>query len=432
MSQKENILIFPAESENAIEIYNSLKYNLHFNLFGATSKSGHAEFVYPEEELFIGDLYIGDANFTDNFNNVIKRYGISFVIPTHDTIAAYLKQNEKDINAKIIGSPYETARIAENKYLTYKYLKDSKYYPKIYIAPNEVDMYPVFVKPYVGAGSKGTFIAKDIESLNQFIAKNEDVLICEYLPGEEYTIDCFTNKNGELLFCGPRKRARINMGISFRSERVDNYNDFLEIAEELNSKFRFQGAWFFQVKENKKKKLKIMEFSVRQAGTMTFFRQLGVNFAALSLFDAMNYDVKVMFNDYDLVLDRSVRNSFNLKYDYNTLYIDFDDTLVVNNKINTTLIKLIYQSINKNKKIVLLTKHEYNLDESLSKYRINKSLFDEIIILKPSESKSDYIIDKNSIFIDNYFPERLSVRENCGIPVFDVDAVECLIDSREI
>ena len=35
-------------------------------------------------------------------------------------------------------------------------------------------------------------------------------------------------------------------------------------------------------------------------------------------------------------------------------------------------------------------------------------------------------------FIDNYFPERLEVYQKCNIPVFDVDAVEMLIDKRNL
>lgn len=432
MSKKENVLIFPAGSESAIDIYNSLKYNLHFNVFGASGKTDHAEFVYKKDRLFIGDLYINNDNFIDSFNKVLKKFDISYIIPTHDTIAVFLKKNEEKINAKVVCSPYETAKIAENKFLTFEYLKESIYFPKIYLDFQEVDKYPVFLKPYIGAGGKGTFIAKNREILKEVISNNKNLLISEYLPGEEYTVDCFTDKYGKLLFCGPRKRARINMGISFRSERLENSREFLYIAEELNSKFKFQGSWFFQVKENEERELKLMEFSVRQAGTMTFFRQLGVNFAALSLFDAMGYDVTVLFNDYDLILDRSLKNSFRLNYEYNTLYIDFDDTLIVDSKVNTTLIKLIYQSINQTKKIVLLTKHAYDLEESLLKYRISKELFDEIIILEPSKSKADYITEPESVFIDNYFPERLSVREKCNIPVFDVDAIECLINSNEI
>jgi hypothetical protein len=77
-------------------------------------------------------------------------------------------------------------------------------------------------------------------------------------------------------------------------------------------------------------------------------------------------------------------------------------------------------------------KKSYDLDESLKKYRINKELFDEIILIDPNKMKADYIDRSKAVFIDNYFPERLSVKEVCNIPVFDVDAVECLLDSRGI
>ena len=177
MSKKENVLIFPAGSESAIDIYNSLKYNLHFNVFGASGKTDHAEFVYKKDRLFIGDLYINNGNFIDSFNKVLKKFDISYIIPTHDTIAVFLKKNEEKINAKVVCSPYETAKIAENKFLTFEYLKESIYFPKIYLDFQDVDKYPVFLKPYIGAGGKGTFIAKNREILKEVISNNKNLLI---------------------------------------------------------------------------------------------------------------------------------------------------------------------------------------------------------------------------------------------------------------
>ena len=205
-----------------------------------------------------------------------------------------------------------------------------------------------------------------------------------------------------------------------------------KIAEELNNTLEFQGAWFFQVKEDVNGNLKLMEFSVRQAGTMAFYRQLGINFAALSIFVAMGLDVKIIFNDCKLILERRLTNSYVIDYEYDKVYIDFDDTLIINGKVNSTLIKFIYQSLNLNRSVILITKHEYDLDAAFIKYRLNKELFDEIILLKPDESKYEYIDGSKSIFIDNYFLERMEVKEICKIPVFDVDAVECLIHASEV
>ena len=97
--------------------------------------------------------------------------------------------------------------------------------------------------------------------------------------------------------------------------------------------------------------------------------------------------------------------------------------------VNTMLMRLIYQCINLNKEVILLTKHAYDLNKSLAKYRINSDLFDDIILVEPDKLKADYIDEVNAVFIDNHFPERLSVKEKCNIPVFDVDAIECLINS---
>lgn len=428
MADKVNVLIFPAGSENAIEIYDSLKYNLHFNVFGASGKVDHAEYIYPKEKLWLSNnLYITDERFVDEFNEVLDRFKIDFVIPTHDTIAVFLTKHRDEIHAEIVGSPYETAKIAENKKLTYEALKDCPFSNVAYSSIDEIVRYPVFLKPHVGAGGKGTNLVSDRNELERILTKNPDYLVCEYLPGKEYTVDCFTNKDRELLFVGARTRERITMGITFHSERVIDNAPFEEIARTLNDKFRFRGAWFFQVKEDEYGRLKLMEFAVRQAGTMTFYRQLGVNFAALSLFDAMGCDVKVLFNDYGLILDRRLKNSYRLDYQYEKIYVDFDDTIIVNGQVNTTLMKFLYQCVNDGKQIILLTKHAYDLNESLKKYRICSELFNEIVLIGSEEKKSDYISDSRSIFIDNYFYDRLLVKEMHNIPVFDVDAVECLL-----
>ena len=112
--------------------------------------------------------------------------------------------------------------------------------------------------------------------------------------------------------------------------------------------------------------------------------------------------------------------------------IDFTEmywghTIVVDDKVNLIVLSFLYQCFNRNIKIILLTKHSTNIYDDLEKYCINKNLFNEIIHLKEDEKKSDYIKQKDSIFIDNYFFDRKEVLNKSGIPVFDVDAVESLL-----
>jgi hypothetical protein len=55
-------------------------------------------------------------------------------------------------------------------------------------------------------------------------------------------------------------------------------------------------------------------------------------------------------------------------------------------------------------------------------------LFDRVIHLKYGDEKSDYILQHNSIFIDDSYGERKKVHDRCGIPVFDVSMIECLLE----
>ena len=426
--KKHNVLIFPIGSENGRDIYQSLKYNLHFDVFGISMRNDHADFFVSNGHLKISPKFmIKHEDFWDNFLQILEEWNIQFVVPTHDTVARFLMENQHKIPSTVVCSPLETVKVAEDKFLTYQLLKDCWYYPRVY-SPNENAEFPVFLKPYVSAGGKGCRKANNVNELEAALHQNQNLLICEYLPGKEYTVDCFTNSKRELLFAGARTRERITQGVTFSSRNVKMTTELRQIAEDLNKRMSFRGAWYFQVKENAAGDLRFMEFSARQAGTMAFYRQLGVNFAALSLFDFLGLPISIVCNNLDLVLDRGTETLYHINYEYDTVYLDYDDTLIVDNQVNTTVMQLIYQSINRNIKIVLLTKHIGDIEESLAYYRLHKSMFDEIVLLDPNDAKADHIKHERAILVDNYFPERKKVHAICGIPVFDVDAVECLID----
>lgn len=431
MKNKYNVLIFPCGGENAINIFDSLKYNIHFNLYGASQKKDYASSIYPKDRIRIGSYSIKDSNFVLNLNKLIKEWNIDLLIPTHDEVAEVLMKNEKRIKTNIVCSNYNVTKIANNKYKQMKSLNDASYIPKIYNNKKDVVL-PVFVKPYIGAGGKKTKLITTQKELEEFWMQKKNFLVSEYLPGDEITVDCFSNYKGQLIFIGPRTRERITMGISFESSRIECTKEIENIALDLNERFKFNGAWFFQLKKNKDNEYRLMEFSVRQAGTMALYRQIGINFALLSLFNALKIDTKIIFNDYGIKLNRRLSNSYTIDLDYDTVYIDFDDTIIVNNKINKICILFLYQCIEKGKKIVLLSKHDTDIYQDLKKYKICKDIFDEIKVLNNTEDKYKYISVKKSIFIDNYFADRLVVHEKCKIPVFDVDAIEALIDTKEI
>ena len=53
------------------------------------------------------------------------------------------------------------------------------------------DPFPVFLKPECGYGSRDTFIAQSKNEVVFFLDQNPSLIIMEYLPGKEYTVECF-------------------------------------------------------------------------------------------------------------------------------------------------------------------------------------------------------------------------------------------------
>ena len=141
-------------------------------------------------------------------------------------------------------------------------------------------------------------------------------------------------------------------------------------------------------------------------------------------------DVVLFDNGKNVAMDRALYSRYNLDIEYEDVYIDFDDTITLRNQVNPLTMFFLYQCRNKGKKVFLLTRHIDDIYNSCKKYAISEDLFSEIIHIKDNTKKSAYIKSKKSIFIDNMFKERLDVKDSCGIPVFDADGFEFLLDWR--
>lgn len=424
------ILIFPAGTEIAFEIYHALKYSKFVTLYGATSVDSHAEMLFSH---YIKNIpFITDDDFILQFNKVLEENEIDYIYPAYDDVQLFLSQNENRLSAKLLSSPLETIEICRSKRNTYNFLKGESFIPKVYYDFRKIDKYPVFVKPDIGQGSQGAVKITSLTPASQQLMEDQNNVICEHLPGDEYTVDCFTDCSGKLILVAPRTRERIRSGISVRSRTLDTNKQIYDIAKTLNGKLKFIGAWFFQLKEDPTGNLKLLEASARISGTMGLTRNKGINFPLLTIWTFAGQSVKLISNNNKVLVERAFISRYHhFDLDYDDVYVDLDDTLIVRNRVNLNLIRFLYQAVNENKKLHLLTRHEYDVIETLKNHRIAPELFDTIKVMGRSESKSSFIDSKKAIFIDDSFAERLEVKEKLQIPVFDVDMIESLLDYRE-
>lgn len=361
-----NVLIFPAGEVNSIELHDSLASCVNIKVFGASSIDRHGPFVF---ENYISNLpLINDVDFIAKFNEILEQYKIDVIFPSHDSVANFFSAHQNDINSKVIVADKKTSHICRDKALTYEYFSDCHFVPKVFDATPE--SYPVFIKPKEGQGSIGACLIASEEELRGH--RLSDCVVCEYLPGEEYTVDCLTDYHGNLVCVSPRSRNRLIAGITAAGKIEKLTKEIAEIAETINVRLNFLGLWWFQIKKDTNGDWKLLEIATRCAGTMCLTRASGINLPLLSVYTALGLDVTVQSNNLDISVDTSLIRRYKTNLSYKKVYIDFDDTITLRGKINLKAIWFIYQCQNVGIAVILITKHEKDLKQTLEELNIQR------------------------------------------------------------
>jgi carbamoyl-phosphate synthase large subunit len=423
-----NVLVFPASSEIGLEIHRSLSHLKEVIVHGA-NQPGPSVAYYHFARLH--DLpAISQHECLKSLQDLIEAQKIDAILPAHDDVVLWLAKHADQLNANVVTSPYAVCSICRSKKKTYEFLKDCVPIPHLWTDDASDIVFPVFVKPDCGQGSQRARMVTDSDSLTRALAAEPDLIVTEYLPYREYTVDCFSHK-GRVLYAKARERINTRMGIATLSASVDLPEAHIW-ATRIMQKLDMQGAWFFQMKEDADRKLKLLEVAPRMAGSMALHRAMGVNFPLLSLYQAAGAsDLTIDSFSSQMTLGRSLDVRFHYDQPIEALYIDLDDTLVVRGQVNIELIGLIFQCRNRQIPIHCLTRHKGDLAELLKRHRLT-DLFDHIIhIHDDSVSKANYVTATNAVFVDDSFDERYRVAQLPNARCFDPAAALCLLDLRD-
>ncbi|HTZ27414.1 MAG TPA: ATP-grasp domain-containing protein [Streptosporangiaceae bacterium] len=87
------------------------------------------------------------------------------------------------------------------------------------VADPESWTYPVMVKPRRGSGSRGISLVASSEEL-MHLDSSPDLLVQEYLPGAEYSIDVLADVTNHVVASVPRVRERVDSGVSVAGRTV--------------------------------------------------------------------------------------------------------------------------------------------------------------------------------------------------------------------
>lgn len=419
-----NVLVFPAGTEVGLEIHNALRSCKDINVFGAGQPvSNPARFVFDEYHEVAN---IHQPQWLGELVELCARLSIDYIYPAYDDVIVALQDAAEKLPCPVISASADVCRLTRSKSLTYEALERVVKVPKVYGLPDDVSHFPVFVKPDRGQGSQGAARVNNRAELVQALNTVKAPLICEYLPGEEYTVDCFSDRERGLLFAGSRRRVRMRNGIAVNSEGVD-LPEAHKMAKLIGDRLQMRGPWFFQVKRASDGELALLEVAPRIAGSMALNRVRGINFPLLGIYEHERLPLGLLTYEGPLEIDRALANRYKHGIRFSIAYIDLDDTLILRTKVNLDLIAFIFQCHNRNITVKLITRHRFDVEATLRQYRLT-GLFDDVIHITDGRPKSAFIKEPEAILVDDSFAERRDVAETCGIPTFDCSMIEMLLE----
>lgn len=258
-----------------------------------------------------------DKNFIDEVLKVALQKNIDLIVPlvTKELLPfASNKELFKQNKIDVLVSSAAAIETANNKAACYRFLQSKGITVPKYFVVNTTEEFihaafelghpqQSFVfKPSVANGSRGVRIVSDSideseqlfehKPYNLFITYAHalkilssksfpQLLVSEYLPGDEYTVDCLAD-NGNSKLIVPRLRQKMVNGISVQGSFVQDQN-IIEYCKKIIETIGLHGNIGIQVKHSKDNQPLLLEINPRLQGTTVAALGAGINFPVLGM-----------------------------------------------------------------------------------------------------------------------------------------------------
>jgi carbamoyl-phosphate synthase large subunit len=221
---------------------------------------------------------------------LIKQYNVSLAIPgiEVDVVAwsehrATIEQSEALV---LLNNP-ELIRLCSDKWLFYQRLveNNSPYaIPTTLVFDEELQQFPLLLKPRKGSGSQGITIVNNQECLEEYLVDIGPKMMIQPVIGtaeEEYTTSAFFDLNSRLCASSTLKRRLSQAGFTDSAEtvEVDNIENALVHLSEI---FMPVGPTNFQFRIDKGQ-LKLLEINPRISSATSIRTAFGYNESAMSV-----------------------------------------------------------------------------------------------------------------------------------------------------
>jgi carbamoyl-phosphate synthase large subunit len=217
-----------------------------------------------------------------------RRTGADVVIPTVDAELRPLAAARPSFEAAGIGLMLAPARALDltlDKLALARRCEDVVLVPRTECLADGIDpgswSYPVIVKPRTGSGSRDI---TTVRSPGQLAAMppSADLLVQEYLPGEEYSIDVLADRDGRIVADMPRCRARVDSGGSVAGRTVHD-RELEEFGAKVATAVGLTYIANVQARRDSAGRPALLEVNPRPPGSLPLTVASGVDMPALAL-----------------------------------------------------------------------------------------------------------------------------------------------------
>lgn len=400
------VAVFPGSSENGLEVLRSLQYEKKIQLISLSSDT------HGPDRFFSGVVcknvpLLEDDGFFPFLGKLIAACGVTHLFPVTSYAVEYFSPVREELSVQLIAPEDSVVKLFGNKLNTLLLAQNIGINTPRILSYTDIGN-EAFLKPVVGFGSQG---ARYVDSVSRQDLDDQEVLVTEFLPGEECTVEVLSDSGG-IVFLTGRTRSKVRMGTAVAGSALDD-EYFLDVGTKLWKATKILGIWFFQMKRDSRGSWSLLEVDCRVAGSMSWSRSQGVNLPKLALwiFDGVKVDVKPVRSSVRYVRHLAFKSFFCQKW--SVIFVDWDDTVVVNGRLNKYLVGFLFYEKSKGVAVKLLSKHLGDLEHDVALLGL-EGLFDQVIHLDEAENKEDFMCD-NCLFIDDSFSQRSAAmdRWNC-------------------
>lgn len=248
-----NILILSVGTRNKIVQYFKKALGDKGNVI-ATDMSELAPALY-EADRFYKVPKMSDADYINVIFDICKKENVNGVLTLIDpelSLLAKYKNEFASLGVTVIGSSYELCERALDKMNMFQWLMEHGYNcAKSYIDKEkfyaDVDAgtvtYPVFVKPVRGSASIAISKVYDKETIELLFAHNDNLMIQEFLDGQEIGTDVYIDMlSGEVVSIFTKKKIVMRAG---ETDKAVSFKDEKLFA--LIEKFAKESGWLGQI-----------------------------------------------------------------------------------------------------------------------------------------------------------------------------------------